>query len=1289
MIDPTPYVPSALLAWQRAAPEQTVWVEDGALAFLDVSGFTAMSERLGRLGREGAEVVTDVIGSTFDELLGVAYEAGGSLLKFGGDALLLWFSGASSGVEDAAKRACFAAARTRSRLRSMGAIPTPMGGLRLRMSAGVHAGEFRFFVVGSHGRELVVTGPGVSRTVEMESAASAGEVLASPETAALLGPRWFSYQQGPGVLLKMPPPVGSRVVPSLPSAAGVDVPMLLSTAVRRHLAGGVDEPEHRHAAVGFVKFRGTDGLSVDGVAGRLHDVVTAVQTACDEHGVALLNTDIERDGGKFLLSAGAPETAGDEDERMLRALRAVVGADLPLRVQAGAHRGLVFAGSVGPHYRRSYTLMGDVVNTAARVMAHAQPGQVLATQDVLDHTRTRFGVRSLPPFAAKGKAKAVTAFEVGEPEASAREAVGSGLFVDRVDEMALLETRLDQACQAAGGFVEISGEAGIGKSRLLRELRGLAAVRGMGEVVVRADIYDAASPYASFRPLLRGMLGDDVRAGLARLAPELVADAPLLESVVSSASSPSPEPGREVAGFDRQVWRARLHGVVAAVLAASFHRPLLLIVEDAHWLDEPSAELVRFLARSARGRRWLVVSARRADEGVSLAGAGQALRLEGLDGEAAGALVAARAGRVMLRRHVGDIVARADGNPLFLEQLTAAFDPDADVVPERLEALVAARIDKLPGPQRNALRQLSVLGPAFEIESAAVVLERPPLAASDLDGLAEFVEVDGRGGRFRQHVFQSVAYAGLSFRRRRELHERYALHAEDAVSADDALLATHFDLADRFDRAWRYGFRAAEQARSQHAYPEAVALYRMALRGAGRVDPDGAELRRAWQGLGDSLRFMGRQADAVVPYRKARALADEWLDVSELCLVEGDLRQRLGKLPAAMRWFQRGLRLFDGQGCEARSSGSPPSTAMGKRAQWVHTRLLLSAGKLRNDQGRYAEAVRLLREGVCEAESAGDRVAVGHGSLWLSYALLPMGGSEGQAEGAGERAEALAERALAIYQEIGAVPWEAAALNSLALAQKRHGRWSAAVRLWERARQRIAELGDPIATAIVGFNRGELLLEQGRVQEAVVEIQDSLDAFEAAGHAYAAVAEGSLARASAAAGDLERAEPLFASAVSRLETAGLHAYAREALVRWAEARAYAGLAEEAASLIDGLSPGPDPVVEACLARVRALVAWQRGAVDVARVELASSLELARGAGNDEGAALAVLTAHRLGVGLGAAQEFDLDLDLTEAELVLARLGVVTTPQLLVRASASSIDSANDSSRRELCTRQSS
>src|SRR2546423_1467161 len=181
------------------------------MAFVDISGFTAMSEKLAGEGKAGAEQVTEVMNATFEALLDVAYGYGGGLLKFGGDALLLFFDG--SEPEARAPRAAFDMRKT---LRAIGRPRTSAGPVTLKMHVGVHSGSFQFFLVGTDHRELIVTGPSATETVRMEAAAAAGEIVVSASTAMSLPASVLGEPREGGFLVAAAPRAEEHLQPLPP-----------------------------------------------------------------------------------------------------------------------------------------------------------------------------------------------------------------------------------------------------------------------------------------------------------------------------------------------------------------------------------------------------------------------------------------------------------------------------------------------------------------------------------------------------------------------------------------------------------------------------------------------------------------------------------------------------------------------------------------------------------------------------------------------------------------------------------------------------------------------------------------------------------------------------------------------------------------------------------------------------------------------------------------------------------------------------------------------------------------
>ena len=354
-----------------------------------------------------------------------------------------------------------------------------MGRVTLGVSIGAHSGEFDLYLLGQRHRELVVTGPAASMTARMETVAEAGEVVVSPDTAERLKPGVLGDTKLDGVLLTGVPEAATVPPRPAPAVASLAVDSLLPADTRAHLLGGGEEAEHRQATVAFLEYSGIDTLTREGgpelVAAWLDPVVTAAEEAAERYGVNFHETDIGPDGGKIILVGGVPVLRGNDAERVLRAVHDVVTshpAASPVGLRAGVNAGRVFVFShdFGLAHRRIFSVTGDAVNLAARVMGHASACQVLATQTVLVRARNQFETEAVPPFKVKGKSESVVAFAVGAPRYSIADEVGDDLpFVGRDDEIDELLRQSAAAASGAGSVLEIIGAPGIGKSRLVSE----------------------------------------------------------------------------------------------------------------------------------------------------------------------------------------------------------------------------------------------------------------------------------------------------------------------------------------------------------------------------------------------------------------------------------------------------------------------------------------------------------------------------------------------------------------------------------------------------------------------------------------------------------------------------------------------------------------------------------------------------------------------------------------------------------------------------------------------------
>jgi len=1250
-----PYLPRLVREWATAVPGDRARELDGSLVSADLSGFTALSERLAAHGRAGAEELILLISGVFEGLIRIAERHGGDVLKFRGDALLILFTG--SGHEP---RACVAAAEMQWFLREAGPTRSSAGEVQLRMSTGIYSGACHFYLVGSSHRELVATGPATTETARLEDAASAGEIVVSVRTAAAVDPAWLGGERGGDVLLALPDGASaSAPPPESADAPAADLAEYVPAPVRAHVAGDAAEGEHRHATVAFLRFKGTDALlAAEGqgaVLAQLDLLGRVVGETADELAITWLESDIDADGGKLYLTAGAPSTAGDDEERMLRAVRAILDAEHGPELRAGVNRGPVFAGLIGSSTRRTYAVMGDTVNLAARLVGRAGAGELYATADVLERSRTLFET-SHQPYLMKGKERPVTVFRVGAVTGGREEEVDVALpLVGREAELAALTAALNAARMRQLQVVELVGESGIGKSRLVREL--LAAAVGFQQLVVRCERYESAHPYFAFRSILRTLAGirpdqppEEAGAQLAAWVgptmPDLAPWLPLLAVPFDAAVPSTPE----VDALDPTLRRDRLHDVVDGFLSRVLMVPTLLVFEDAHWMDDASQFLLRHLAAAPVPRPWLVCVSRRPEgEPVIAHGGATRLELEPLAGEEVARLaLAAAAGDALAETDLAAVAERSGGNPLFVRELVAAAREGGAVadLPETVETLITARLDRLDPADRLLLRYASVVGPSFDLATLREILNGDAAAGTDRwERLSEFVAWDGIDAlRFRHDLFRAVAYAGLSFRRRRTIHRRLGealeRRAADPLGESAGLLALHFAEAGEHERAWRYAVAAGRRAQERYANVVAAELYGRALGAAGHLpDLPAEDVADVLEALGDVSGLFGRYDRAADAYRRARALrGGDAPAEARLHRKEGAILQHEGRYDEALRAYDAGIALARPHEDEAPG---------------VLAELELACSGLRFRVGDYEDAVAWAERAGAHAEAAGDRRSLAH-AHYLRGTALAVG------LGRGDEAGSL-RAALAAFEELEDHVGSGNALNNLGIVDYYAGRWDDARAHWRRSREEKRRAGDVVSEAIGANNEGEILSDQGKVDEAIALFEEALRVHRAAGYAVgAAVDLANLGRAAARAGRFDEAHARLEEALAAFREMGSQSFVQETSARIAEARMLAGEHREAyAAATALLAEAESPVLRALLERVAGYAALQNRDPEAARQHLKRSLADAREAAAPYEQALTLQALAELARREGR----DAAGPEAEARELFERLGVVATPRV--------------------------
>jgi class 3 adenylate cyclase/tetratricopeptide (TPR) repeat protein len=687
------------------------------------------------------------------------------------------------------------------------------------------------------------------------------------------------------------------------------------------------EGERRQVTILFADLCGFTALSQSLDPEEVRELVGRFTALVDGIVVGYGGTVDKHIGDAVMALFGAPRAHDDDPMRAARAALDIhealaqlsETASRPLQAHVGIANGEVVAGTVGRADVHDYTVLGDSVNLAARLVAAAGPGQTLISDGVYRALSGRGACDALGEIELKGLNAPVSVWRLrgfsGEPTSASR-----SLFVGRQAELDQFNSIVN-AClgRRSGHVVYVRGEAGIGKTRLVDEMRRFAeaqAFTAYRSLVLDFGVGKGQDPVRAFLWSLLGVSfvsdPEDRRRAAERLVAEGIVAPEALVFLYDLLALP--QTGEWRALYDAMDNGTRNRGKLALTAALAGYacrdRPILLIVEDLHWADQQVlAHLAMFASAIADGPGLLVMTSR--VEGDPLDAAWRA---------GCGGTPFATIDLGPLRRHEAlslaggfidatqrvalSCVERAAGNPLFLEQLLHnAEEGSGDAVPASIQSLVLARMDRLTTPDRRAFQAAAVIGQRFDLALLRRLVGLPDYACDGLIGNA-LVLPEGEDFLFAHALIQEGAYSSLLRSRRRELHLQAA---EWFADQDPTLHAQHLDRAED-DRAPQAYLRAATVQRAAYRADAAVRLVDRGLEIA-RVDTDRhaliclkGELQRD---LGDIASSVATYRLAIVASRDDVALCQAQLGLADGLRVSEGLAEALNLLDEAKQSAER------------------------------------------------------------------------------------------------------------------------------------------------------------------------------------------------------------------------------------------------------------------------------------------------------------------------------------------------------------------------------------------------
>jgi class 3 adenylate cyclase/tetratricopeptide (TPR) repeat protein len=629
-------------------------------------------------------------------------------------------------------------------------------------------------------------------------------------------------------------------------------------------------------------------------------------------------------GDAILAFFGAPIAHEDDPVRAVHAglemLESVAGyademlrtSGTPVAIRVGINTGLVVVGEVGSDLRVEYTALGDAINVAARMEQTAEPGTVRVTEHTAALLGDAFATTRIGAVEVKGKGEPVTAVRVDGVRATSAGPRCTTPLLGRDAELAAFREVIDRLRAGFGGVVTVVGEAGIGKSRLLAAVRdelerqggvadGPAADGEVAWLEGRSRSFDAGVPYAPFRDMAARWLGlADVpaertfeRVAAAVEAAHGVNDLDMAAYLTHIAGAPLPdEQAKSLAATGTTALHAHAtNAVVAYFEAEAARRPSVLLLDDLHWADALSLALAERLLRATEHAAIVVVIVTRPvrDEPAwrlvevaarEAADRHTSLQLDALPTDIAGELLDQLVGGGHLapeRRE--QLLTRADGNPLFLEELAGSLHGPSGVLPVSLSGLLTARLDRLGDEVRRVAEVAAVVGQEFDLGDVAALFDGDGDADARLRELVRRGVLVERQRRprprygFRHALLQEAAYETILLKERRRLHRRLARHLETAAPDAPHEVARHHLAGDDPDAAFPWLVSAGERATRVMAVAEAIRAFTTALeRVPSDADPD--VVARAHLGLGEAFTLVPDLDQAAAAYQSLVAFGE-------------------------------------------------------------------------------------------------------------------------------------------------------------------------------------------------------------------------------------------------------------------------------------------------------------------------------------------------------------------------------------------------------------------------------
>ena len=843
----------------------------------DISGFTAMSEKLTTTGKEGSEEISKIINSFFNPLIRIIDSYGGDIFFFGGDAITAVFS------SDNDKRALKAAIDAIAFVKNTGRVKTSQGNFNISIHIALTKGNtfFRqtdklFMLAGNTCfRVIKLLDLGRRQDIVIDSTMNnAIDIIRTRKIAP------GAYRVSKNADIKVSkrkiklPDTKNKLKKQEISRLYKFIPKWMERRVEINQTFDQKDGEHRKAAIAFLHFRNIPFDKDTKTASRIcYQIGDKLDKISEKYGGWVNKIDFYKQGIRALMIFGFPSKLENDERHAVMFAKELLEIkelkDVDIRI--GINSGLIFGTPVGSNIRREYTVMGDTVNTAARIAAKARKREITVGKRVFDKTEYLFEYRKTRAKSYKGKSLKLHnyVFKKERRGKAAKSHLGKWIseskkLVGHKDEIKQYRQALNAVKKSKGRIVAFTGEAGLGKSRIVSEMTVIAKKNKFNVYEGSCLSYGSAMSYYPWKEILSRFFKinpDDSmsvkkRKITAKTGKKMNTWVPLIGEVLG-VDFPIND---IVKNLDNKIKKQKFFDIVYDILVKeSKKRPICIVVEDVHWIDSISMELLNYISRNIEHNKILMLLAYRPihdriefmDKDYT-----SEFKMTELSDDETAELV----GNLLNIKQLPDavkklVIQRSQGNPFYVEEIVKSLieqgfihyerrrwifkgDIKSIKLPDSVEGVILTRIDGMDFIERDVIQIASVLGREFDgfllrgIYDNNKQLEKSMNILSALD-LIKKGDVEDRY-IFKHILTCETAYNTLSFQRKRELHRTVAKYIERKFKkyADEhaGMLSHHYYLSRDYDKALVYSVKAGDKAKNVFANEEAIEYYNKTIK---------------------------------------------------------------------------------------------------------------------------------------------------------------------------------------------------------------------------------------------------------------------------------------------------------------------------------------------------------------------------------------------------------------------------------------------------------------------------